>query len=407
MIVIVSVGSPALAAYSLVLTSLNARLVYRRAQRITHESKNAVARALIALQQTPLELTKDDRLLAFIPTNDQWRHEIVDRLNRRNAWSVATGSSVAWVVVAFTFTLVDSFVSLSGTTNSPASDGLAVGTLWLWLLCLVIGWLWVPTFTCGELKSAIGHANKKAAKKAAKRIKQKATKAYASAKAKVANRLPRRVPILKGSKKPVDPVLEIDEDNEKVKPGSINEDTQPSPLPNTTHHQSTVSFQAPTESQHDHGHLTVSGNPTANPSAVSLPRSAAIHSIGAQSSIHPETDRLLIPKDDFGSLNRDERRLAATFNYSRIMRYLVLVDDVLRALGKLAREKEEVGLSRNRLILEVVSLILHRKSDPSPRFLPSPRGPLCSHRERSSRCSTRRSPLSLSSVEPPPLPRSS
>ena len=399
-------GSPALAAYSLILTSLNARLIYRRAQRIKHDSKNDVARALISLQQTPLELTKDERLLAFIPINDQWRNEIVDRLNRRNGWSVATGSSVAWVVIAFTFTLIDSFVSLSGSDDSGASDGLAVGTLWLWLLCLVIGWLWVPTFTCGELKSAIGHANKKAAKKAAKRIKQKASKAYTSAKNKINNRIPRRVPILKGSKKPVDPVLEDDEDNEKVKPESIEEDTQPNPLPNPTHHQSTVSFQVPTESQHGHGHHSVRGNPTANPSAVSLPRSVAMQSI-AQSSIHPETDRLLIPKDAFGSLNRDELRLAATFNYSRIMRYLVLVDDVLRALDRLTREKDEVGLSRKRLILEVVSLILNRKSGPSLKFLSSLRGALCSHLEPSSRCSTRRSSPLLSSAEQLPQPRSS
>ena len=400
-------GSPALAAYSLVLTSLNARLIYRRAQRIKHDSRNAVARALISLQQTPLKLTKDERLLAFIPINDQWRNEIVDRLNRRNAWSVATGSSVAWVVIAFTFTLVDSFVSLSGSADNGVSDGLAVGTIWLWLLCLVIGWLWVPTFTCGELKSAIGHANKKAAKKAAKRIKQKATKAYTSAKNKITNRLPKRVPILKGSKKPVDPVLEADEDNEKVKPESIQEGIQLNPLPNTTHHQSTVSFQVPAESQDDHGRHSVSGNPTANPSAVSLPRSVAMHSIAAQSSIHPETDRLLIPRDDFGSLNRDELRLAATFNYSRIMRYLVLVDDVLKALDRLTREKDEVGLSRKRLILEVVSLILNRKSGPSPRFLPSLRGVLYSHPERSSRCSTHRSSPWFSSAERLPQPRSS
>jgi hypothetical protein len=45
------------------------------------------------------------------------------------------------------------------------------------------------------------------------------------------------------------------------------------------------------------------------------------------------------------------------------MRYLVLVDDVLRALDKLAREKDEVGLSRKRLMLEVVSLILNREGE--------------------------------------------
>jgi len=127
-----SVGSPALVAYSLVLTALNARLVYRRAQQADHESKNDVTRALISLQQTPLELTKDDRLLAFIPINDQWKQEIVERLNRRYSWTVATGTAIAWVVVAFVFTLINSFISLDNSADGVPA-GHAVGTLWLWL----------------------------------------------------------------------------------------------------------------------------------------------------------------------------------------------------------------------------------------------------------------------------------
>ena len=131
-------GSPALAAYSLILSPLNNRSVYRRAHRIRHESKTDAARALISLQQTPLELTQDERLLAFIPINDQRRRGIFNRLNRRYAWSVATGSSVLWVVIPFCFTLVDSFVSLE-TTPDGGSEEHAVGTIWLWLLFLVIG----------------------------------------------------------------------------------------------------------------------------------------------------------------------------------------------------------------------------------------------------------------------------
>ena len=349
-----SVGYPALAAYSLVLTSLNPRSVYRRVQRAKHESKNSVATALISLQQTPLELTGDERLLAFIPLNDQWRREIVERLRRRNAWTVATASSVAWVVIAFLFTLVDSFVSLHESAYG-ASEGHGVGTLWLWLLCLVIGWLWVPTFSCGELQSAIGHANRKAAKKAAKRVRQKANKTYSSAKTKIAKRLPRWVPTMKVPKI-VTPTPDIGEEGEKMKVEEIQEVTKPFgqkiegklyPLPDSTHHQSTVSFQLPTESQHDHDRTSLSVNQTADHSAISLPNSAAVHSIAAQSSIHPETDRLLIPRNDFGPVHRDEFRLAATFNYSRIMRYLVLVDDVLGALDELTRKKDGVGPSRN------------------------------------------------------------
>jgi len=141
------VGSPALAAYSLALTSINARTVYHKAQRINHESKNSVARILVSLQQTSLELTRDERLLAFIPISDRWRLETVDCLGRQYAWSVATGSAVAWVLIAFIFTLIDSFVSLNNSTDG-GPEGHALGTLWLWLLCLVISWLWVPASTC-------------------------------------------------------------------------------------------------------------------------------------------------------------------------------------------------------------------------------------------------------------------
>jgi len=312
-----SVGSPALAAYSLILTALNARLVYRRAQRIEHESKNDVTRALISLQQTPLELTKDDRLLAFIPINDQWRLEIVERLNRRYAWTVATGTTIAWVIVAFVFTLIDSFISLHDPIDD-APAGHAVGTLWLWLLCLVIGWLWVPTFTCGELGSAIRHANQKTVKKAAKRIrliKQKANKAYNSAMTKIT--VVNKFPIPRRSRR----------------------------------HAVDHIHGAGAESQHGHGRSVRGDNNTAN-SAAGSSRFAAICSTAVQ-SVRPEMDRLLIPKDKCSPLNRDELRLSATFNYSRIMRYLVLVDDVLRALNRLASGRE-VGLPRNPLILEIV-----------------------------------------------------
>ena len=47
----------------------------------------------------------------------------------------------------------------------------------LWLrLCFVIGWLWVPTFSSRELRSAFIHANRKSAKRAAKRQKWQANK---------------------------------------------------------------------------------------------------------------------------------------------------------------------------------------------------------------------------------------
>ena len=157
--VAMSVGSPALAAYSLMFTSLNARSVYRRARRIDHKSKVAVARALIPLQQIPLKLTNDERLLAFIPINNQWSREIIDRLDRRRgARQIATGAPIAWASLVFLLTLVDSFAS-SDDFSAGGSKDISLDTLWLWSPCLVIGWLWVPTFTGGELRSVIHRRN--------------------------------------------------------------------------------------------------------------------------------------------------------------------------------------------------------------------------------------------------------
>ena len=149
-------------------------------------------------------------------------------------------------------------------------------------------------------------------------------------------RLPKRMTITKGPKKPtVDPVPEVEEEVE----GSVRGGTRPigqankpipNPLPDPTHQRSTVFFQSLPKSQHGHHHTGASASPTADHNIVSSNRSAAVHSTAAQSPIHPETDRLFIPKDEFGSLSRDELRPAATFNYSRTMGYLVLADDVLR-----------------------------------------------------------------------------
>jgi hypothetical protein len=322
--VIISVGSPALAAYSLVLTALNARVVYQRAKGLDYGDRTAVARALISLQQIPLELTENECFLDFMATNSRWRREIGTRLNRKNAWSIAAAASVAWVVMAFIFTLIDSFTSLNDT-GGPPSEGLSVGTLWLWLLCLVVGWLWVPTFTHVELGLAIGHANMRTEsrfKRWAKGLKMSTIQEPPE-------------------EREVQEELVHSEDAKDIEEG-----TDPgADLPD-------LPLQAPAESHQHPGHFGAGSNSAANQSIEILDRSAARSSTA---SIHLGTDMvdvlfIRIHEDKLGSLNRDELRLPATFNYSRLMRFLVLVDDVFRALDKLSHKKDEVSVSKSRLI---------------------------------------------------------
>ena len=397
-----SVGSPALAAYSLMVTSFNVRTVYNKANRIKHKEKRDVAKALVALQQTALELTIDERLLASIPVDDKWRQEILDRLGKRNAWSLTTGFSVAWVLIAFVFTLIDSFVSLNDP-ESTGSEGLAVGTLWLWLLCLVIGWLWVPIFSSEEVNAALRRANRKAVMTAAKKLKEQAADALKRRAHRVADRLHSkgrgRNP--KTPKKPDGtdpaPTVTIMDENDKVKEGPTDEgEAQAREMPELRSTPSATSHEAPAESQQDHTHLSVGGIQTAQNSTTNVAHPTGTQPPAAASavSLKREHDRLFIPKEDVGVvglLHTDEFRHPATFNYSRIMWYLVLVDDVFRALNILVIA-DEVGAPGKCPMMKFVSQVFDRKTGLSPR---SP--PLLSRnvprflREYSGRCSNRSS----------------
>jgi hypothetical protein len=350
--VIMSLGSPSLAAYSLALTSLNNRSVYRRAKSIKHKSKGSVARALVSLQQIPLELTKDERLLASVLTNDRWRQGFAGRLGRKDPWSLAKATPIAWACITFLFALINSFITLNNTDSNIYGDH-SVGTLWLWLLCLVISWQWHPVFSSSELKTALNYANCQAVKGTTadlRETKEATGGAMGSAKTKLVNKVPKRP-----------------------------------------------------ENQGNHGYAgqapdwnaNLSANPDANQSVTNIARSA-------RPSINPE---FLIPQK-LTSLNRDQCRLSVTFNYSRIMRYLVLVDDVFRALDRFAGEKDEVGLSGKRLT-QVVSLIFDRRGPPPAPFSFCLRRGLCSLREHSPRYSKRQSWPSFSSAERPLQPQSS
>lgn len=302
--VIMSIGSPALACYSLVLTALNARLVYRKANDSRSKHKSDVANALIYLQQVPIELTKDEKLLSMIPVSDRWIRVIGDRLSRRSISSISTATFVGWVFITYLFTLVDSFFSLYIAVGS-SPGGQANVTAWLWLLCLVVGWTWVPAFTSRDLKRAVGRANRRALEEADDEPQD-----YNHTKEEPLTRLLRRKSTQKGS-------------------------------------QGTAVDDPPEE----HGGTGDSSSPDPNGIVKSIHR----RSQGQQDKhshdrrpIDLERDNIFHPIESH-ILNRDEHRLAATFNYSRVMRYLTLVDDVLKALDKRALEKDE----RKRPIFEV------------------------------------------------------
>ena len=327
-------GSPALAAYSLVLSALNVRSVRRRVKATNYENWEFLTEFLIYTQQTPLELIKAEHPLELIEaehplevkgerplkvkgkrplevkcedlylsiSDKEWRESTTKLVNERsNHWTLAAGLSVAWVIIAFVVTLADSFAYLA----AMGSQGHAVGTIWLWLLCLVIGWLWVPTFSGNQLQSAF-HKTGEAAKREIKKRRE------AAEKQREAN------------------------EKEQSTETPVEEICQEPRLPLR---QSTASTAYAPQY---------------------VPRSEILvakqyRQSTASTAYVPGSGRLVV-KEKVIPLTRDEHRFSATFNYSRVMRYLTFVYGILETL----EISHEVGLLSKRL-MAVVSLILNRR----------------------------------------------
>ncbi|CAK5262167.1 unnamed protein product [Mycena citricolor] len=166
MSVVLSVGSPTLAAYSLALTVLNGHWIARRFSSVEKypNAKQAV-QVLSRLQQSPLLVTEDYGLLAslvILPQNDRWWAELVELLEYTHTWSISSVASIIWVSIAYVFTVIDSFTGtiVSSTLNA---NGQGVGSAYLWLLPVVIGWLQLgPKCNSVRLRGAVNRANAEA-----------------------------------------------------------------------------------------------------------------------------------------------------------------------------------------------------------------------------------------------------
>ncbi|KAL1733036.1 hypothetical protein EV714DRAFT_205487 [Schizophyllum commune] len=162
-----TVGSPALAAYSLAITVLNSHWVSERFASYHYPNVHNVVRTLVSLQQSPLRVRIEDGLLAsliVLPENDCWWSELADWLDHSgtHTWSISAFANIAWVVLAFAFTVFNSFATATDVAIVNV-NGQANGTLWLWLLPIVVGWLRIsPKCDAHRLAKAMNEANGKA-----------------------------------------------------------------------------------------------------------------------------------------------------------------------------------------------------------------------------------------------------
>ena len=156
---LLAVGSPTLAAYSLALTVLNGQWIARRFAKYTYPNTRYAVRVLSSLQQAPVVITRHGLLesLVVLSDNDRWWKELDEQLHDTHTWSISAITSIIWVIVAYLFTVIVSFTNINDNVNS---SGQSVGTVWLWLLPVVVGWLQIsPKCDSKKLKTAMDKAN--------------------------------------------------------------------------------------------------------------------------------------------------------------------------------------------------------------------------------------------------------
>ncbi|KAG2143384.1 uncharacterized protein EDB93DRAFT_584706 [Suillus bovinus] len=157
---ILTVGSPVLAGYSMILTILNANWISRRFEDISFPNTKDAVRILISLQQSPLRITNEDSLLSslvVLPQNDEWWPTIAEFLDYTHTWSIASVTSIGWVVIAYLLTVAS---SLSDVPSNINSNGQGTGSVWLWLIPIVIGWLQLsPKCDYARVRKAMDNAD--------------------------------------------------------------------------------------------------------------------------------------------------------------------------------------------------------------------------------------------------------
>ena len=158
---LLTLGSPTLAAYSLALTVLNGRWIAKLFSKYRYPNVKNAVRILSSLQQSPLRVDTDNVLLAsliMLPQNDQWWEELVISLEYMHTWSISAATSIAWVIIAYIFTIINYFSQ--EIQQAHGSDGGPIGSLFLWLLPIVMGWLQLsPKCDSIRLHQAVDKAN--------------------------------------------------------------------------------------------------------------------------------------------------------------------------------------------------------------------------------------------------------
>lgn len=151
-----TIGSPALAAYSLQITHLNTAWLSKKLSESEHPNHEAISTVISAFQHIPIELPPvGSSLPSLIGNNAYWAH-LHNEVKRTRRWSIPLVVGFVWVILAALLTIVDSFAS-------PPTDSVeySIVAAWTFLLPLIMGWLYVGSQSePNQLKECLSKANK-------------------------------------------------------------------------------------------------------------------------------------------------------------------------------------------------------------------------------------------------------
>jgi hypothetical protein len=153
-----------LAGYSLAITRLNERWLARQISdcHLPNPNNDHIILVISSLQHIPfkIEASALSPLIALPRGNKYWEG-LGAAAKRTRQWSIPVAVNIVWVLVAFLFTIVDSFVDFNSFIIVPGDAGYSIAAVWTYLLPLVVGWLWVGSqLEANHLSKALDDAHK-------------------------------------------------------------------------------------------------------------------------------------------------------------------------------------------------------------------------------------------------------
>ena len=167
---LLAVGSPAVIAYSLASTILDARWINEKFRQIKEDSQTlnhplqidaikAARFVLIEMRHVPIQIYNGPRReisqLIVHPDNWAWWCSLRQKLLiTKRKWTYSLYAQVGWVCVSQLLAIIDFFTSAD--SNSSIGIGLAINSLWLWMIPIVLGWVYVGNQNSAEsIKAAL------------------------------------------------------------------------------------------------------------------------------------------------------------------------------------------------------------------------------------------------------------